>query len=80
MTLASLPNAPRPCLLFFRPGHFAVLTGVGRLPNGHGELFYLADPSLGQRTMTADRLGALWHGEVLVVGPTAGSHASTGAP
>ena len=62
-TVKSLPDIPRPCLLFFHRGHYAVLTGVqeGR--------FYVADPSVGQRVLTAGQLAGLWRGQVLVVGP-----------
>ena len=74
ITPDGLARTPLPCILFFRAGHFAVLTGV------QGPLFYLADPSLGQRTMTRGQLLSLWHGEVLIVGPLSGSHASASAP
>ena len=83
MTVGTLPHAPCPCILFFHPGHFAVLTGVRELteaPGVTGRQFYLADPSLGQHTMTAGQLGSLWHGELLIVGPTVGRHASASAP
>ena len=69
-----LARTPLPCILFFHAGHFAVLTGI------RGPLFYLADPSLGQRTMTRAQLLSLWRGEVLIVGPLSGGHASASAP
>gem|GEM_PF-329730 len=74
VTPGGLSRTPMPCILFFQAGHFAVLTGV------RGGLFYLADPSLGQRTMTREQLASLWHGEVLVVGPLSGGRASQSAP
>ncbi len=74
VTPGGLSRTPLPCLLFFHPGHFAVLTGV------RGGLFYLADPSLGQRTVTREQLVSLWHGEALLVGPLSGGHASASAP
>lgn len=74
VTPGGLSRTPLPCLLFFHPGHFAVLTGV------RGPLFYLADPSLGERTVTREQLTSLWHGEVLLVGPLSGGHASASAP
>jgi len=70
----ALARTPLPCLLFFHPGHFAVLTGV------QGGQYYLADPSLGQRRMTREQLASLWHGETLLVGPMQGGHASGSAP
>ncbi len=72
--LASLSKTPCPCILFFHPGHFAVLTGM------RGQQCYLADPSLGQRMVPEDQLAQIWHGELLIVGPTVGSHASMSAP
>ena len=74
VTPGGLSRTPMPCILFFQAGHFAVLTGVRE------GLFYLADPSLGQRTMTREQLASLWHGEVLVVGPLSGGRASQSAP
>jgi hypothetical protein len=74
VTPAGLSRTPLPCILFFHPGHFAVLTGV------RGGLFYLADPSLGQRTVTREQLVSLWHGEALLVGPLSGGRASVSAP
>lgn len=74
VTPEGLSRTPLPCLLFFHPGHFAVLTGV------QGDLCYVADPSLGQRTVTREQLAALWQGEALLVGPQSGSRASGSAP
>jgi len=74
VTPDGLARTPLPCILFFHPGHFAVLTGV------RGQQYYLADPSLGQRMVTQEQLVSLWHGEVLIVGPTVGGHASVSAP
>ena len=74
VTPEGLRHTPLPCLLFFHPGHFAVLTGQ------RGTLCYLADPSLGQRTLTRTQLSSLWSGEALLVGPLSGSRASASAP
>lgn len=74
VTPGGLSRTPLPCILFFHPGHFAVLTGV------QGGLCYLADPSLGQRTMTREELVSRWHGEALLVGPLSSGHASASAP
>ncbi len=65
-TVETLAAAPRPCILFFHAGHFAVLTGV------RGHRFYLADPSLGARIFTPAQLRHTWHGETLLLGPTSG--------
>jgi len=77
-----LSRTPLPCILFFHPGHFAVLTGIqdGRQGGREGQQYLLADPSLGQRTVTREQLVSLWHGEALLVGPLSGGHASAGAP
>ncbi|HLJ57176.1 MAG TPA: cysteine peptidase family C39 domain-containing protein, partial [Chthonomonadaceae bacterium] len=58
-----LERLPQPTILYFHPGHFAILTGVkdGR--------FTLADPSRGQRVWTRQQLAQLWRGELLIVGP-----------
>ncbi|MGV3719791.1 MAG: cysteine peptidase family C39 domain-containing protein [Actinomycetota bacterium] len=61
---AELRSLPRPCLLFFHEGHFAVLTGV------QGQSFYVADPSLGQRVWPEAYLRRYWRGEVLLLGPS----------
>lgn len=58
-----LAGLPRPCILYFHQGHFAVLTGI------QDDRFYVADPSLGQRVWTRDQLAYLWRGELLLVGP-----------
>lgn len=63
VTPDGLRSAPCPCLLFFREGHYAVLTGV------RGGRFFLADPSLGQYVWTQEQLASSWRGDVLVVGP-----------
>jgi hypothetical protein len=63
VTPDELRALPRPSLLFFHQGHFAVLTGV------QGDHFYVADPSLGQRVWPAAYLRRYWHGEVLLLGP-----------
>ena len=55
---------PRPSILFFHQGHFAVLTGV------QGNHYYVADPSLGQRVWPEAYLRRYWRGEVLLVGPS----------
>jgi len=60
---AELRALPRPSILFFHQGHFAVLTGV------QGRHYYVADPSLGQRVWTEATLRRRWRGEVLLVGP-----------
>jgi len=77
-----LSRTPLPCILFFHPGHFAVLTGIqdGRQGGREGQQYLLADPSLGQRTVTREQLVSLWHGEALLVGPLSGGHASASAP
>ncbi len=82
VTPEGLSRTPLPCILFFHPGHFAVLTGIqdGRQGGREGRQYLLADPSLGQRTVTREQLAALWHGEALLVGPLSGGHASAGAP
>ena len=54
---------PRPSILYFHQGHFAVLTGI------QGDRYYVADPSLGQRVWPEAYLRRFWHGEVLLVGP-----------
>ena len=79
VTPGGLSKTPLPCILFFHPGHFAVLTGVQQTGT-RGPLFALADPSLGQRTMTQGQLVSLWHGAALLVGPLSGGHASASAP
>ena len=58
-----LASLPRPCILYFHQGHFAVLTGIA------DNRFYVADPSLGQRVWTREQLTYLWRGELLLVGP-----------
>ena len=63
VALEELPGLPLPCILYFHPGHFAVLTGFD-----HGR-FLLADPRSGQQSWTARELGRLWRGELLIVGP-----------
>ncbi len=78
-TLGELPHVPRPCILFFHPGHFAVLTGVRDVAGKRSLQLYLADPALGQRTITLEQLSPVWHGELLVVGP-GGLHTSDSAP
>ena len=82
VTPDALARTPLPCILFFHPGHFAVLTGIqdGRQGGREGRQYLLADPSLGQRTVTREQLVSLWHGEALLVGPLSGGHASAGAP
>ena len=62
-SVEELASLPRPCILYFHQGHFAVLTGV------QDDLFYVADPSLGQRVWTSKQLAYLWRGELLLVGP-----------
>lgn len=64
MTVQNLREAPCPCILFFQKGHYAVLVGV------RGDRYYVADPSLGQRILTEPQLMSLWHGQVLLVGPS----------
>ena len=61
--VSELAGLPRPSILYFHEGHFAVLTGV------RGRRFYLADPSLGQHVWSQAELGARWRGELLLVGP-----------
>ncbi len=84
VTPGGLARTPLPCILFFHEGHFAVLTGIEQMgteqTGARGERFYLADPSLGQRTVTREQLAALWHGETLLVGPLSGGRASVNAP
>jgi hypothetical protein len=65
--IEDLEALPKPAILFYSQGHFAVLTGVseGR--------FYLADPSLGQRCWGPAELRRFWHGELLLVGPGTGT-------
>ena len=58
VTLAELQELPLPCILYFHPGHFAVLTGV------HDGRFTLADPSRGPLVWTPAQLARLWRGEV----------------
>jgi ABC-type bacteriocin/lantibiotic exporter with double-glycine peptidase domain len=63
VALPDLRHLPLPCILYFHPGHFAVLTGFD------GDRYLLADPRSGQQSWTAGRLAHYWRGELLVVGP-----------
>lgn len=74
--IQDLARLPKPAILFFHQGHFAVLTGT------QGDRFYLADPSLGQRCWSAAELTRRWRGELLLIGPgTPGvTPSATGTP
>ncbi len=61
--LSELGKTPLPCILYFHPGHFVILTGVQQ------HRLYLADPSSGQQVWTVEQLQHVWRGELLVIGP-----------
>jgi hypothetical protein len=63
LRVGELPRVPKPCILYFHAGHFAVLMGVS------ARSYFLADPSLGQIVVPRSWIEKRWSGELMVVGP-----------
>lgn len=61
LTLGELRHAPKPALLFLRPGHFVLVTETGT------DGVTVLDPSIGKRRLTPDELQRQWRGETLLV-------------